>query len=126
MFGWSYTSPHFHASQHGAVTIVRATGPEIRHPEPASELGAEIWGLVQDKGRKAILLDLANVKYMSSTGFAVLLGLAEKIKTAGGVLKICGLNRDVAIGADIIGLGRHIQTFSDESDARRSFEPTSG
>jgi anti-anti-sigma factor len=66
-------------------------------------------------------MDLTDVRYLSSTGFAVLLGLSEKMKAAGGVLKICGLNPDVAVGANIIGLGRLVETYADASTAVESF-----
>src|SRR5262249_53786205 len=121
MFGWSDPSPYFSAKQRGGVLVVFAHGPEIRHPEPASEFGADLLKLVEKHGHKAILIDLTKMRYLSSTRFTVLLRTADNIQAAGGRLKICGLHPDVAIGANIIGLGRLVDIFPDEDEALASF-----
>ena len=125
MFNWlkstASKSDLFRTADHGGVTVVEPYGPEIRHPESASDFRDDVLRLVEQDGRKAILIDLRHVKYFSSTGFASLLGLGERIKAAGGVLKLCNIHPDVAIGANIIGLGRIIETFPSEHEAIESF-----
>ncbi len=121
MFGWSQSFAHFSVKHHGPVLVLHVHGPEIRHPTPAAELKADVLSLLEKDGHKALVLDLTNVRYMSSTGFAVLLSLAEKVKAAGGQFKICSMSPDVAVGANIIGLGRLIDTYEDVSAAVESF-----
>ncbi len=114
----------FDLFQEGDVTIARAFGPELRHPSHAQQFGADLEALCAVDGYKKILLDLRHVKYMSSTGFATLLGTHQKIRAAGGRMAVCNLHPDVAIGANIIGLGRVIDTYPDESEGIASFAGT--
>jgi anti-sigma B factor antagonist len=111
----------FDLLQEGDVVIARAFGPELRHPSHAQQFGADVEALCTVDGYRKILLDLRHVKYMSSTGFATLLGTHQKIKAAGGRLAICNLHPDVAVGANIIGLGRVVDTYPDESEGIASF-----
>lgn len=121
MFGWSDPSPYFRVKRHGDVNVVHVVGPEIRHPEPAGEFGQDLWKFYQDDSRQDLLVNLEKVRYMSSTGFAVLLKIAEGVKGEGGTMKLCDLHPDVAVGANIIGLGRFVETFPNESEALESF-----
>lgn len=115
------SSPYFETILHDDVVIARVDVPEIRHPTPAQEFGADAFALLERDGHKKILLDLGPVRYMSSTGFAVLVNLAKRIRDAGGKLKICNIHPDVEVGANIIGLGRIVETYADESEALQSF-----
>lgn len=114
-------SPYFETSAHGDIVVARLDVPEIRHPTPAQEFGADVLALMDRDGYRKILLDLGPVRYLSSTGFAVLVGLAKRISEAGGTLKICNIHPDVEVGANIIGLGRVVETYADEAEALRSF-----
>ncbi len=115
------SSAYFLVKQKGDAIVTYVDVPEIRHPTPAQEFGADVFALVERDGHKNILLDLGSVRYMSSTGFAVLVNLAKRISEANGRLKICNLHPDVQVGANIIGLGRMIETYADEDEAIQSF-----
>lgn len=43
-----------------------------------------------DEGKKNVVVDLSNVKFMNSSGLGILTGGLKKMKEAGGDLKICG------------------------------------
>jgi anti-anti-sigma factor len=95
---------------------------EIRSPSVAEEFGRELNDLIGVGGETPrFLLDLSRTGYMSSTGFAVLVGFYKKVTEAGGVLKICGIDANVRVGAEIIGLGRLVEIFDDEDSALASF-----
>lgn len=111
----------FDLIQDGDVLIARAFGPELRHPNHAQQFGADVLALCTVDGYKKILLDLRHVKYMSSTGFATLLGTHQKVHAAGGRMAVCNLHPDVAVGANIIGLGRVVDTYPDEAGGIASF-----
>lgn len=115
------SSPYFETSLRGDVVVAYVDAPEIRHPTPAQEFGADAYALLDRDGHRKILLDLTPVRYMSSTGFAVLVNLAKRIADAGGAIKICNMHPDVQVGANIIGLGRVVETYASESEALQSF-----
>ena len=60
---------------------------------------------------------MPSVLSLSSTAFAMLLNFAKKITTLGGTLKLCEMDPEVRIGADIIGLGRFVPIVTEESVA---------
>jgi anti-anti-sigma factor len=68
-------------------------------------------------GARNYVLNLKQTKYMSSTAFAMLLNFAKKVTGSGGTLKLCAMDPDVRIGADIIGLGRFVPIVAEESVA---------
>ena len=53
---------------------------------------------------KQLLVNMKHVKYLSSTGFAVLLKLVKQARDQGTKVKFSNLDPEVRIGADIIGL----------------------
>ncbi len=114
-------SPYFDVAEDNGVAILYVFGPEIRHPTPAAECCADALKLVTDEGCKQLLLNLGEVKYMSSTGFGSLMSLSKKVSEAGGVMKLCNLHPDVEVGANIIGLGRVMEIFPTEQAAVDSF-----
>ena len=69
----------------------------------ALAVGGEARAWSQETHRR-IVLDLSQTHYLSSTAFAVLLGFAKKVEAAGGHLKIAGMQPDVLVGANILGV----------------------
>lgn len=43
-----------------------------------------------EEGKKNVVVDLTNVKFMNSSGLGILIGGLKKMNKAGGDLKICG------------------------------------
>jgi anti-anti-sigma factor len=112
-----------HLTRHGSVAVIKVQDEEVRHPAHAQELGDRLSALIDREGLTQVLIDLSRTKYMGSTAFATLLVVAKKLKEAGGTLKVCGMNRDLLVGANIIGLGRAIDVCDDERSGIGSFPP---
>jgi anti-anti-sigma factor len=112
---------HIDLQMHGGVAVAGVVSPEIRHPGPAQELGSELARLVESDKLTQVVLDLSQTHYLSSTGFAVLLSFAKKIEAAKGQLKIAGMQPDVLVGANIIGLGRIVEIYPDVKSALAAF-----
>jgi anti-anti-sigma factor len=116
-----HRSAHFDLETIDGVAIVYVTSPEIRHPGPAQELGSELAALLDRDRLTQIIIDLSDTRYLSSTGFAVLLSFAKKVGAAKGELKLSGLQPDVMVGANIIGLGRIVEIHPNVDSALASF-----
>jgi anti-anti-sigma factor len=108
---------HFDLQMHGGVAVATVVSPEIRHPGPAQELGAELARLVEHDKLTRVVIDLSHTRYLSSTAFAVLLSFAKKVEAAHGQLRIAGMQPDVLVGANIIGLGRIVEIHPDVASA---------
>ena len=70
------------------ATIVAASGKLDAAGAPALE--ARCKALIQE-GANRLLLDFAQVEYVSSAGLRSLLVLAKAVKSAGGALALCSL-----------------------------------
>ena len=114
------TGNHVRTKTVGDVTVVDVLSPELRHPGPAVEFGAELQNLVAD-GHTRLLLDFRNTRYLCSTAFAVLVKLAKSVQDARGKLVICNMNADVLVGANIIGLSRLVEIHEDCDSALEAF-----
>jgi anti-anti-sigma factor len=56
-----------------------------------------------DEGRRRLLLDFAELQYISSAGLRIVLLAAKKMKGAGGKLALCSLNPQIAEVFEISG-----------------------
>lgn len=111
-FGSAEAPPHFLVQKDGPVAVVEFQTEEIRDPETAAEVRDELRKLIDADGERALVLDLSRVRYISSTGFAVLIGFGKSCEGAGARLAIVGLHPDVQTGASICGLTRVIAAFA--------------
>jgi anti-anti-sigma factor len=111
------TDPQFQAEDVDGVTVARVTAREIRHPELAVALGAQLRGLVEEHGRTRIVVDLHDCRYLSSTGFAALLTLGKLLQQHDGRMAVCRVNPDVLVGARIIGMEKVAGFFDTEAEA---------
>lgn len=76
----------FTTSQRGTVTVIALQGNLMGGPD-ATTLNATLHGLV-DGGTRHVVLDMAGVEFMNSSGLSLLIGGATILKNAGGALKL--------------------------------------
>lgn len=105
--------------QVGDVTVVDASG-RITLGEGASTFRDYIRGLV-GKGDKKILLNLADVSYIDSSGIGEMVSGFTTVTNNGGQLKLVGLTKRVKDLLQITKLYTVFEAFDDEAVAVRSF-----
>jgi anti-anti-sigma factor len=69
------------------------------------------------EGERRLVLDLAEVEYISSAGLRVLLRLAKKMQVTGGQLVLCGLGDSVR---QVFELAGFLPLFTIEADRERA------
>ena len=106
--------------QAGDVTILDMTG-EVRIGEGAISLRDSIRNLA-DQGKKKVLLNLAGVKYMDSSGVGELIANYTTIKRQGGQLKLLNLTDRIQNLLVITKLLTVFDTYENEAEALKSFE----
>jgi anti-sigma B factor antagonist len=74
-------------------------------------------------GRTNVILDLAEVEYIDSTGLGGLVICYTQIKAAGGALKLMRLNRRNVELLALTRLHTVFEVFAEEQDAVNSFFP---
>lgn len=108
-------------SNAGEVTVVRFVDRKIIEPSQIEELGSELASLVEDEGRKFILIDFARVEFLSSAALNKLINVHNKLTPLGGKLKMCNLRRELEEVFVITRLNRLLDIRTDEAKALESF-----
>jgi stage II sporulation protein AA (anti-sigma F factor antagonist) len=68
-------------------------------------------------GTRHVIVDLAKVDLMTSSGIRVLLLLAKRLQAADGALVLCGLNQQMRSSFDVAGLDKRFSFVAARSDA---------
>ena len=105
--------------QAGDVTILDLSG-EVRIGEGSISLRDSIRNLA-DEGKKKVLLNLAGVKYMDSSGVGELIANYTTIKRNGGQLKLLNLTDRIQNLLVITKLLTVFDAYEDEAEALKSF-----
>ena len=102
------------------VTVVRLSGDLDTN---TSELALGTLTELIDGGSTKVLVNFADVGFVSSAGLRVLLATAKKIKAANGTFKICGLNETVQEVFDISGFSTILSVAGSEEEALALGDP---
>lgn len=106
--------------QAGDVTILDMSGA-VRIGEGSIALRDAIRGLA-DSGRKKILLNLAGVNYVDSSGIGELIANYTTVSRQGGQLKLLNLTDRIQNLLVITKLLTVFDAYEDEGEALKSFE----
>ena len=106
--------------QAGDVTILDMTG-SVRMGEGAVSLRNSIRGL-NDEGKKKILLNLAGVKNIDSSGIGELIANYTTIRREGGQLKLLNLTDKIQNLLVITKLLTVFDSYDNEAEALSSFK----
>ena len=109
--------------ENGDVTIVEANG-RLTLGEAASSLHREMLELMEH-GFRRIVLNLANVSYVDSSGIGALVASQRVISSAGGQMKLSNLGSRVQRLLVLTELQKTFETFRDEESALDSFRADS-
>jgi anti-sigma B factor antagonist len=106
--------------QAGDVTILDMNGA-VRMGEGSITLRDAIRGLA-DEGKKKIILNLAGVNYVDSSGIGELIANYTTVSRQGGQLKLLNLTDRIQNLLVITKLLTVFDAYEDESEALKSFE----
>ena len=101
------------------VSIVRVGESRLMYPL-LSEFSSAITSLIAS-GQKKILVDMAPVGYVDSATIGCLMDLYRQANSAGGVLKLSGVQRRVETMLTMTGAQNFIEVLPDEDGALKSF-----
>jgi anti-sigma B factor antagonist len=106
--------------QTGDVTIIDISG-RIALGEESAAVRDQIAQLLSE-GHVKILLHLANVQYIDSSGLGMLVSAFTSVRKAGGELKLVSLSEKVDDLMEITRLYTVFDIADDEASAVRSFD----
>jgi anti-anti-sigma factor len=102
----------------GAATVVEVSGTvdAVTAPRFAEALQGEVAA-----GHAQLVVDLADVTYVSSAGLRAVLAGLKAARAAGGDLRLAGAAAAVAQVFDLAGFGSILESFGDVDAAVASF-----
>ena len=101
------------------VAIVRVGESRLMYPL-LSEFSNVVTQLIAS-GEKKILVDLAAVGYVDSATIGCLMDLYRQASSAGGALKLAGVQKRVETMLTMTGAQNFIEVHADEPSAVKSF-----
>lgn len=105
----------------GDVTVVNFTDKRILDDENIRIIGEQLFGLVDDQGHKKLLLNFANVEYLSSAALGKFITLNKKVAGVGGKLVLCSIDPTIYEVFEITRLNKLFNIQKDEQTALQSF-----
>jgi anti-sigma B factor antagonist len=105
--------------QSGPVSIVRVGETRLMYPI-LSDFSSAVAALVAD-GHREILIDLTPVTYVDSATIGCLMDLYRQVSSAGGHLKLSGVQKRVETMLTLTGAQNFIEIHADEPTAVKSF-----
>jgi stage II sporulation protein AA (anti-sigma F factor antagonist) len=109
----------FNLRKHNDIGIISLKGKLIGPPE-TQELRKHVESFLE-KDIKKIVIDLKNVDWIGSVGLGAITGCVLDAHSAGGGLRLAGLNKKVKRVIDIANLYGVLRIFNSVDQAARSF-----
>jgi anti-sigma B factor antagonist len=88
-------SRHLEIELIGDVTVVRFTDKKLIDDRTIRLVGDQLCSLVDEQGRRKILLNFCNVEYLSSAALGELIILHKKVIAAGGRLVLYNIDPQI-------------------------------
>src|SRR5437868_4127970 len=73
----------------GDITVVNFVDKKILDEQNIQVIGEQLFSLVDELGRRKILLNFKNVEFLSSAALGKLITLNRKLQSTGGKLVLC-------------------------------------
>src|SRR5947199_8514477 len=105
----------------GDVTVVNFTDRKILDEQNIQSIGEQLYGLVDEAGRRKILLNFGNVEYLSSAALAKLITLNKKLQQSGGRLILCNIDPQIREVFEITKLNKLFNIQPEEQTALQAF-----
>src|ERR1043166_8909228 len=98
----------------GDVTVVNFTDRKILDEQNIQIIGEQLFSLVDELGRRKLLLNFGNVEYLSSAALGKLITLNKKLQSAGGKLVLCNIDPQIYEVFEITKLNKLLVIKKDE------------
>ena len=105
----------------GDVTVVSFTDKKILDEQNIQIIGEQLFSLIDELGRKKILLNFGNVEYMSSAALGKLITLNKKVQGASGKLVLCNIDANIREVFEITSIDKLFVIKGDEQEGLQVF-----
>ena len=105
----------------GDIAVVQFVDKKILDEQNIQMIGDDLFRLVDELGRRKVLLNFSNVQYMSSAALGKLIRLHQQLHKLGGKLILCGISKDLYDVFTITKLDKMLKIVKDEQTGLASF-----
>jgi anti-sigma B factor antagonist len=105
----------------GDVTVVKFTDRKILDEQNIQIIGDQLFSLVDELGRRKLLLNFGNVEYLSSAALGKLVALNRKVQAAAGRLVLCSIDPQIYEVFKITKLNQLFAIYDEEYEALQAF-----
>lgn len=105
----------------GEVTVVNFVDRKILDEQNIQAIGDQLFSLVDELGRRKVLLNFRNVEFLSSAALGKLITLDRKLKAVKGKLILCSIAKEIQEVFEITRLDRVFTMHKDEQTALQAF-----
>src|SRR6202049_4392375 len=101
----------------GDVTVVKFIDKKILDEQNIQIIGEQLFDLVDNQGKRKILLNFGNVEFLSSAALGKLITLNKKVQTSGGKMIMCRIAKEIMEVFEITKLDKLFKIQKDEQAA---------
>ena len=105
----------------GDVTVINFVDRKILDEQNIQIIGEQLFSLVDQDGRRKLLLNFGNVEYLSSAALGKLITLNKKVQGAGGKLILCNIDPQIREVFEITKLDKLFVICGDEQEGLQKF-----
>jgi anti-sigma B factor antagonist len=102
----------------GDVAVVNFTDKKILDEQNIQVIGEQLFSLVDELGRKKILLNFRNVEYLSSAALGKFITLNKKVNGSAGKLILCNIDPQIYEVFEITKLNKLFNIQKDEQTSQ--------
>ncbi|MFO0808454.1 MAG: STAS domain-containing protein [Gemmataceae bacterium] len=105
----------------GDITVVNFVDKKILDEQNIQVIGEQLFSLVDELGRRKVLLNFGNVEFLSSAALGKLITLNRKLQSAGGKLVLCNIDPQIYEVFEITKLNKLFNIQKEEQAALQAF-----
>jgi len=105
----------------GDIAVVNFIDKKILDEQNIQMIGEDLFRLVDELGRRKILLNFTNVEFLSSAALGKLITLNRKLQNVRGKLILCGISKEIREVFEITKLDKLFTIHKEEQAALQAF-----
>ena len=105
----------------GDVAVVHFVDKKILDEQNIQMIGDDLFRLVDELGRRKILLNFGNVEFLSSAALGKLITMNRKVQAVRGKLVLCNISKEIREVFEITKLDKLFTILADEQSALQAF-----
>ena len=104
----------------GDIAVVQFVDKKILDEQNIAMIGDDLFRLVDELGRRKLLLNFSNVEFMSSAALGKLIRLHQRMVQVGGKLVMCAIAKDIMTVFVLTKLDKMLKIVKDEQTGLNS------